>query len=139
MAVLAACADLGDLFLGRRVHEYSNRSGFGRNDRVSNTLIDMYVKCGCLDEARRVFEAMEGRSVVSWSAMIAGLAAHGEGEKALRLFSEMVRDGVRPNGVTFIGLLQACSHMGLVEQGREFFAIMAWFRKSSIMVVWLIF
>ncbi|EXB50999.1 hypothetical protein L484_023701 [Morus notabilis] len=124
VAVLAACADLGDLFLGRRIHEYSNRSGFGSNVRVSNTLIDMYVKCGCLEDARGVFDKMEERTVVSWSAMIAGLAMHGQAEEALKLFSTMIQVGVKPNGVTFIGLLHACSHMGLVDQGRKFFASM---------------
>ncbi|KAL5549410.1 hypothetical protein UlMin_004641 [Ulmus minor] len=124
VAVLAACADLGDLFLGRRIHEYSNRSGFGRNSRVSNTLIDMFIKCGCLDDAQTVFNKMEERTVVSWSAMINGLAMHGKAEEALRIFSEMIRVGMQPNEVTFIGLLHACSHMGLIDKGRQFFVSM---------------
>ncbi|KAJ6966061.1 pentatricopeptide repeat-containing protein [Populus alba x Populus x berolinensis] len=111
VSVLAACADLGDLDLGRSVHEYSTKSGFERNVHVCNTLIDMYVKCGCLENARRVFYEMEERTVVSWSAMIAGLAMHGQAD-------------VKPNGVTFIGLLHACSHMGLIDEGRRFFASM---------------
>ncbi|PON86323.1 DYW domain containing protein [Trema orientale] len=122
VAVLAACADLGDLYLGRRIHEYSSRSGFGKDVRVSNTLIDMYVKCGCLEDAQEVFHEMEERTVVSWSAMIQGLAIHGKAEEALRLFSEMIRAGVKPNWVTFLGLLHACSHMGLIDEGRNFFA-----------------
>jgi pentatricopeptide repeat protein len=124
VAVLAACADLGALDLGRRVHEYSNQSGFRRNVHISNTLIDMYLKCGCLANARRVFEEMEERTIVSWSAMIAGLAMHGQAEEALRLFSEMIQIGVKPNDVTFIGLLHACSHMGMIDKGREFFGSM---------------
>ncbi|XVF64553.1 hypothetical protein PTKIN_Ptkin09bG0177900 [Pterospermum kingtungense] len=122
VAVLAACADLGALELGRRVHEYLKKSGFGSNVRVLNTLIDMYVKCGCLEEAKRVFNEMEERTVVSWSAMIQGLAMHGQAQEALRVFSMMIEMGVVPNGVTFIGLLHACSHMGLVDQGRRFFS-----------------
>ncbi|KAK9152368.1 hypothetical protein Syun_010677 [Stephania yunnanensis] len=124
VAVLAACADLGALDLGRRVHEYSDGCGFRKNVRVCNTLIDMYIKCGCLEIARRVFDEMEERTVVSWSAMIGGFAMHGQGEEALKLFSKMSRIGIRPNEITFIGLLHACSHMGLVEEGREFFASM---------------
>ncbi|KAJ6314457.1 hypothetical protein OIU78_018019 [Salix suchowensis] len=124
VSVLAACADLGELDLGRSVHEYSTRSGFKRNVRVCNTLIDMYVKCGCLENARRVFDEMEERTVVSWSAMIAGLAMHGQAEEALWLFSEMIKLGMKPNGVTLIGLLHACSHMGLIDEGRRFFASM---------------
>lgn len=126
VAVLAACADLGDLDLGTRVHEYSDRSGFGRNVRIRNTLIDMYIKCGCVEVARRVFDGTleEERTVVSWSAMIGGHAMHGQGEAALELFRMMTQSGVRPNGVTFVGILHACSHMGLVEEGRRFFESM---------------
>ncbi|XP_059633194.1 pentatricopeptide repeat-containing protein At5g66520-like [Cornus florida] len=124
VAVLAACADLGSLDLGRRIHEYSNISGFGRNTRICNTLIDMYIKCGCLEAASRVFGDMEERTIVSWSAMIQGLAMHGQAEEAMRLFDKMIRIGVKPNGVTFIGILHACSHMGLINQGRMFFSSM---------------
>ncbi|XP_027148531.1 pentatricopeptide repeat-containing protein At5g66520-like [Coffea eugenioides] len=125
VAVLAACADIGALDLGRRIHEYSNRSGYQRNVRICNTLIDMYIKCGCLEAARVVFENMDERTIVSWSAMIQGLAMHGQAMEALELFSKMVQTGTKPNGVTFIGLLHACSHMGLVEKGREFFMSMS--------------
>ncbi|CAL5402622.1 unnamed protein product [Camellia sinensis] len=124
VAVLAACADLGALDLGRRIHDYSNQSGFGRNTHVCNTLIDMYIKCGCLEAARRVFDDMEERTIVSWSAMIQGLAMHGQAEEALKLFARMTRIGIKPNGVTFIGLLHACNHMGLIDEGRSFFAKM---------------
>lgn len=124
VAVLAACADLGALELGRRIHEYSNRSGFRRNVRICNTLIDMYIKCGCLEAARKVFEGMEERTIVSWSAMVQGLAILGQAEEALNFFSKMINDGIKPNGVTFIGLLHACSHMGLINEGRRFFASM---------------
>ncbi|XP_019449825.1 PREDICTED: pentatricopeptide repeat-containing protein At5g66520-like isoform X2 [Lupinus angustifolius] len=127
VAVLAACAELGDLEFGKRVyHRYAaaDAEGFRRNVLLSNTLIDMYVKCGCLEEGYRVFHAIEERTVVSWSSMIAGFAMHGQGEKALELYDEMIRCGVEPNHVTFVGLLHACSHMGLVDKGREFFAIM---------------
>lgn len=125
VATLAACADLGVLDLGRRIHEYSKKSGFERNIRICNTLIDMYIKCGCLEDSRIVFEEMEERTIVSWSAMIQGLSMHGLAEEALELFSDMIQTGTKPNGVTFIGLLHACSHMGLVEKGREFFASMS--------------
>uniref|UniRef100_A0A7N0VL34 DYW domain-containing protein n=1 Tax=Kalanchoe fedtschenkoi TaxID=63787 RepID=A0A7N0VL34_KALFE len=124
VSVLAACADLGALDLGRRIHEYSSTSGFGKNVCVSNTLIDMYVKCGFLEDAQKVFDGMEERTVVSWSAIIGGRAMHGQAAEALRLFNEMVGTGMKPNGVTFVGLLHACSHMGLVDLGRTFFMSM---------------
>ncbi|KAM7504316.1 hypothetical protein LguiB_003220 [Lonicera macranthoides] len=124
VAVLAACADLGALDLGKRIHKYSNQSGFKRNTRICNTLIDMYIKCGCLSDARTVFEEMEERTIVSWSAMIQGLAMHGQAEEALKLFSKKIEIGMKPNAVTFVGLLHACSHMGLINEGRRFFASM---------------
>ncbi|KAJ9543092.1 hypothetical protein OSB04_022799 [Centaurea solstitialis] len=125
VAVLAACADLGNLDLGKRIHEFSNESGFRENVRISNTLIDMYIKCGCLDSARSVFNEMEQRkTIVSWSAMIQGLAINGNGEEALELFHEMIRLRIKPNAVTFIGLLHACSHMGMVKEGQRFFTSM---------------
>ncbi|KAL8042287.1 hypothetical protein ABFX02_09G041300 [Erythranthe guttata] len=124
VAVLAACADIGTLDLGTRIHEYSDKSGFKKNIHISNTLIDMYIKCGCLDAAYRVFEGMKERTIFSWSAMIQGLAIHGKANEALELFFEMIQTGMKPNGVTFIGLLNACSHMGLINEGREFFSSM---------------
>lgn len=125
VAVLAACADLGALDLGSRIHAYSDKSGFNTNILISNTLIDMYIKCGCLEAAKDVFQGMKERTIVSWSTMIQGLALHGNADEALELFSRMTRAGMNPNGVTFIGLLNACSHMGLVNEGRAFFASMA--------------
>ncbi|KAG6406326.1 hypothetical protein SASPL_133926 [Salvia splendens] len=124
VAVLAACADLGDLDLGRWIHDYSDKSGFTENVLVCNKLIDMYIKCGCLQAAKDVFEGMKKRTVVSWSAMIQGLALHGNVDEALGLFSKMIQTGVKPNDVTFVGLLNACSHMGLINEGRAFFARM---------------
>ncbi|KAI3454287.1 hypothetical protein Pfo_010950 [Paulownia fortunei] len=124
VAVLAACADLGALDLGSRIHYYSDKSGFKRNIQICNTLIDMYIKCGCLKAARDVFEDMKGRTIVSWSAMIQGLAIYGKANEALELFFEMIQTGMKPNGVTFVGLLNACSHMGLINEGHAFFASM---------------
>lgn len=121
VAVLAACADLGALDLGTTIHEYSSNSGFRRNIHICNTLIDMYMKCGCLKEAREVFGSIKEPTVISWSAMIQGLAIHGQAEQALEFFSKMVQTGVRPNGVTFVGLLHACSHLGLINEGHAYF------------------
>ncbi|KAH0707429.1 hypothetical protein KY290_011984 [Solanum tuberosum] len=125
VAVFAACADLGALELGRKIHEYSNKSGFKRNVHICNTLIDMYIKCGCLEAAKAVFDEMKERTIVSWSAMIQGLAIHGHGDEALELFNEMIKMGMKPNEVTFLGILHACSHMGLINKGRELFTSMS--------------
>ncbi|KAF6145309.1 hypothetical protein GIB67_017020 [Kingdonia uniflora] len=123
VVVLAACADLGALDLGKRVHEYSNRCGFGRNVCICNTLIDMFIKCGCLEVANRVFSEMGDRTIVSWSAMIGGFTMHDGGEEALELFAKMNRIGNKPNGVTFVRILHACNHMGLlISEGHKFFS-----------------
>ncbi|XP_073145106.1 pentatricopeptide repeat-containing protein At5g66520-like [Henckelia pumila] len=124
VAVLAACADLGALDLGTRIHEYSNKNAFQRNIHICNTLIHMYMKCGCLKDAHEVFGSIKEPTVISWSAMIQGLAIHGQAEQALEFFSKMVQTGVRPNGVTFVGLLHACSHLGLINEGRTYFCSM---------------
>ncbi|KAL4185768.1 hypothetical protein AMTRI_Chr10g7610 [Amborella trichopoda] len=121
VSVLSACADMGALDLGRKLHLYIKRRGICSNIRVCNTLIDMYVKCGCLDKAREVFYEMQKRTVVSWSTMIMGLAVHGHGLEAFKLFDKMKEENVRPNRVTFVGILHACSHMGLVEEGLRLF------------------
>ncbi|KAG6479768.1 hypothetical protein ZIOFF_063242 [Zingiber officinale] len=84
----------------------------------------MYIKCGCLQLARQVFDEMAERTVVSWSAMIGGHAMHGQAEEALELFSKMEEASVEPNAVTFVGLLHACSHIGLLQEGRQFFRSM---------------
>ncbi|KAL3628976.1 hypothetical protein CASFOL_028022 [Castilleja foliolosa] len=124
VAILAACADLGALELGIRIHRYSDKCGFTRNNHISNTLIDMYIKCGCLEAAIDVFKNTDERTIFTWSTMIQGLAIHGKANEALKLFSEMIQTGTKPNGVTFVGILNACSHMGLINEGRSFFASM---------------
>ncbi|KAJ0614119.1 putative tetratricopeptide-like helical domain superfamily [Helianthus annuus] len=82
----------------------------------------MYAKCGELDRAKKVFDRMRKRNVITWSSMIGAYAVHGDTVNALDLLHEMKSQRVEPNGVTFVGLLYACSHAGLVEEGRKIFA-----------------
>ncbi|XP_023739829.1 pentatricopeptide repeat-containing protein At5g66520 [Lactuca sativa] len=124
VAVLAACADIGALDLGKKIHDSLNKKGFTTNIHICNTLIDMYIKCGCLESALTIFNNMEKRTIVSWSAMIQGLAINGKGEEAFKLYSQMIQSQIKPNGVTFIGLLHACSHMGMVKKGLQLFTNM---------------
>ncbi|XP_078446150.1 pentatricopeptide repeat-containing protein At5g39350-like [Wolffia australiana] len=112
-AVLPACAALGDLARGRRLHRLARRLGFSSQLTVRNALVDMYAKAGSLAEARRVFEEPGPRDVVTWTAMIGGCVLNGEGEEAIGLFSEMVWAGERPNSVTLVGLLAGCGERGL--------------------------
>jgi pentatricopeptide repeat protein len=122
VAVLPACAQLGSLELGRWIYAYCNMHKMLRKTYVCNALMEMYAKCGCIDQALQLFDGMAEKDVISWSTMIGGLAAHGRAKEAVRLFVEMEREGkVKPNGITFVGLLSACSHAGLLDQGLDYF------------------
>lgn len=124
-AVLSACAHAGALVFARSLHARLDKAGLRHLVAVGNALLDAYAKCGELEMARRVFYRwMEKRSVVSWTAMVAGLAMHGRGEEAVRVFREMEEQGTRPDGVAFVTLLYACSHGGLVEKGYHLFCMM---------------
>lgn len=125
VSVLLACSSLGALNLGQCVHSYvSRRHDLAMNGNVGNALVNMYVKCGNMVMAMRVFKMLKFKDIVSWSTMISGMAMNGNGKHALPLFSLMLIDGVSPDDVTFIGLLSACSHAGLVNQGLMFFKAM---------------
>ncbi|XP_065880784.1 pentatricopeptide repeat-containing protein At5g56310-like [Euphorbia lathyris] len=124
LAALSACADLGALELGEWIHNYIDKFSLHRTVPLCNALIDMYSKSGNIKRALEVFEDMKHRSVITWTTIIAGLALHGLGREALEMFSRMERAKVKPNGITFIALLSACSHVGLVEIGRSWFSKM---------------
>ncbi|XP_057953320.1 pentatricopeptide repeat-containing protein ELI1, chloroplastic-like [Malania oleifera] len=115
--VLAICADLAALVNGKQVHGLVIKYGFQLYLPVGNATIDMYAKCGCMDEAYLCFENMPFKNLVSWTSLIVGYGKHGLGLEALRTFDQMEKEGVVPNEVTFLGTLYACSHAGLVHQG----------------------
>lgn len=121
LGALSACAQAGALDVGRWVHRYIENSGIGMDVLLGNCLIDMYAKGGSLGGARRVFDGMSERSVVSWNCMISALAMHGLGEDAVYLFESMEKEGVEPDDITFLGVLSACAHSGLIDKGRRFF------------------
>ncbi|XAR50027.1 hypothetical protein NMG60_11004239 [Bertholletia excelsa] len=125
VVTLAACSALGELGFGKWVHSIGSNTALVHNISVCNSLIDMYAKCGALEEAHNIFDKMPKRNIVTWNVMILGLAVHGYAEKALVIFSEMLEEDLEtPNDVTFLGVLCACSHGGMVEEGRKFFASM---------------
>jgi pentatricopeptide repeat protein len=122
VAVLPACAQLGALELGRWIYAYCDRRGMLRKTYVRNALVEMYAKCGCVDQALQLFRGTPEKDVISWSTVISGLAAHGRAREAVALFAEMDGEGkVSPNGVTFVALLSACSHAGLLDEGLRYF------------------
>ena len=113
VSILCACANLGAMEIGIWVHRYWNQLGrHPMSVRLITGFIDMYAKCGCLGFAKQLFDEMPQRDIVSWNAMISGMAMNGDGENAIRLFSEMEKDGVRPDDVTFIAIFTACNHSG---------------------------
>jgi pentatricopeptide repeat protein len=124
--VLSACSTIGALDLGKWVETHASEKGLQHDVYVASALIDMYAKCGSLDDAVRVFESMPHKNEVSWNAMISALAFHGQAQEALSLFRRMSKDNgtVQPNDITFIGVLSACVHAGLVDEGRQLFESM---------------
>lgn len=124
LAALSACAQLGAVELGEWIHNYIEQYGLNTIVPLNNALIDMYAKSGKIGKALQVFENMKNKSVITWTTMIAGLALHGLGREALDMFSRMERARVKPNEITFIAILSACCHVGLVELGHRYFNIM---------------
>ncbi|XP_068314329.1 pentatricopeptide repeat-containing protein At4g21065-like [Pyrus communis] len=124
VSVLSACSDLGALELGKWVESYIEKEGIHKSVELCNALIDMFAKCGNVDKALKLFRNMSGRTIVSWTSVIDGLAMHGRGMEAIALFEEMIGTGVAPDDVAFLGLLSACSHSGLVERGKRYFSSM---------------
>ncbi|XP_066333887.1 pentatricopeptide repeat-containing protein At5g48910-like isoform X2 [Miscanthus floridulus] len=121
IGVLAAAADLGALELARWVGRFMEREGIGKSVTLCNALIDTLAKCGDVDGAVAVFQGMEERTVVSWTSVIDALAMEGRGKEAVAVFEEMKTAGVRPDDVAFIGVLTACSHAGMVDEGYGYF------------------
>lgn len=123
-SALSACAHLGSLEIGRTIHSYAKNQGQASSPHVVTAIIDMYAKCGSLQNSLEVFYKSQVKDIYCWNAMISGLALHGHGNAALKLFDEMRRNLIRPDDITFIGLLSACSHAGLVQEGCQLFGSM---------------
>lgn len=119
--VISACAHLGALELGSWVVKYMIENHIKLSISGYNSLIFMYAKCGSMRDAEKVFQGMEERDVVSYNTLIAGLAAHGNGNQALKFMSKMREEGLEADRITYIGVLTACSHAGLLKEGRQVF------------------
>lgn len=124
VSLLAACAHLGDLRLGQWASGYIAANHLPVGAALAGALVSMYARCGCVDEAREVFDGLTRPNVVAWTAMISGYGMHGRGAEAVALFQQMRRRGPPPNAVTFVAVLAACAHAGLVADGREAFESM---------------
>ncbi|OWM78808.1 hypothetical protein CDL15_Pgr002979 [Punica granatum] len=120
----SAAANMTNMILGKQIHGLVMRTGYSSETEISNVLITLYAKCGSIEDAEKEFKEMPERNEVSWNAIITGYSQHGLGNKALKLFEEMKRLGLRPNYVTFLGAISACSHVGLVNEGLDHFQSM---------------
>ncbi|KAI5348077.1 hypothetical protein L3X38_000964 [Prunus dulcis] len=120
-STIPACAHLTTLHLGKQLHGYIIRGGFEDNVFVASSLVDMYAKCGNIRIARWIFDKMEQHDMVSWTAMIMGYALHGHAPDAFSSFEQMEGEAVKPNYVSFMAVLTACSHAGLVDKAWKYF------------------
>ncbi|XP_004134955.1 pentatricopeptide repeat-containing protein At2g33760 isoform X1 [Cucumis sativus] len=124
VSLLSSCSQLGALDFGCWLHDYADGNGFDLNVVLGTSLINMYTRCGNVSKAREVFDSMKERNVVTWTAMISGYGMHGYGRQAMELFTEMRAYGPRPNNITFVAVLSACAHSGLIDDGRRVFSSM---------------
>ncbi|XVE89477.1 hypothetical protein DITRI_Ditri19aG0204300 [Diplodiscus trichospermus] len=123
-SIFGACASSGYLEQGKWVHAHMIKSGGEIVAFMGNTLLHMYAKSGSIEDAKKIFDRLVQRDVVSWNSMLTAYAQHGLGREAVRWFQEMLRTGVVPNEVTFLCLLTACSRAGLLDQGQYYFKLM---------------
>ncbi|XP_031488351.1 pentatricopeptide repeat-containing protein At3g49170, chloroplastic [Nymphaea colorata] len=124
-SLLSAAASLGAMTIGQQLHCQLSKSGLSSDPCVGNSLISMYSRCGNVEDAFKVFSRMAVRNLISWTSIIMGLAKHGYAIETLEIFDQMIESGIRPNEVTFIGVLSACGHAGLVDEGWEYFNSMS--------------
>lgn len=123
-AALSACANLPALHYGKEIHGIMIKGAFNTDIFAESALVDMYAKCGNLNIARRVFNMMQGKNEVAWNSIIAAYGNHGCLEESLALFHKMLENGIRPDHVTFLGIISACGHTGQVDVGVRYFRFM---------------
>lgn len=122
---LSACSQLGALDEGIWIHHYIERHNLSLDVVMGTALVDLYAKCGNITRALQVFQEIPQRNCLTWTAIICGLAHHGNAHDAISYFSKMIYSGLRPDEITFLGVLSACCHGGLVEEGRKYFSQMS--------------
>lgn len=120
VSILEACSSQTTLYKGHQIHAGVIHSSLSHDNKVETALVNMYAKCGSLKDAETVFHTMSIRNIVSWTVIITAYAQHGRGKDSLHLFNQMLEEGLIPNRATFVSIISACSHAGLVDEVRYF-------------------
>ncbi|KAL6311380.1 hypothetical protein AAG906_022971 [Vitis piasezkii] len=120
-SLLSGAASIGAMGKGEQIHGPLLKGGYKSNQCICNALISMYSRCGNIEAAFQVFNEMEDRNVISWTSMITGFAKHGFATRALEMFHQMLETGTKPNEITYVAVLSACSHVGMISEGQKHF------------------
>ncbi|KAL8228735.1 hypothetical protein R6Q57_013635 [Mikania cordata] len=122
--VLSSCACVSGLSQGEWIHAYIDRNKIEVGGFLATALVDMYSKCGCIEKASEIFDKTSKKDISTWNSIITGLGLHGYGGSAVETFYELLADGFKPNDVTFVSVLSACSRSGLLDEGYKMFELM---------------
>ncbi|XP_072959213.1 pentatricopeptide repeat-containing protein At1g18485 [Typha angustifolia] len=120
-SALMSCTQLSAVRLGKETHCFALKASCSEDAFVGSSIIDMYAKTGFIEQARIFFDRMKNKDAVPWNVMLTGYGINGSGNEAINLYNEMQREGIKPDGFTYVGLLMACSHSGMVEEGLNYF------------------
>ncbi|GAV78299.1 PPR domain-containing protein/PPR_2 domain-containing protein, partial [Cephalotus follicularis] len=123
-SVLGAIGIISALEEGKQIHALVLKNGHISNICIQNGIVSMYARGGAIRESKKVFSTMDEHDVISWNSLLSGCAHHGYGEEAIELFEQMTETGIKPNSTTFLTVLSACSHVGLVDKGLKYFNLM---------------
>ncbi|KAK9220790.1 hypothetical protein WN944_009214 [Citrus x changshan-huyou] len=125
VSLVSACTSLINVRAGESIHSYAVVNGLELDVALGTALVEMYSKCGHVERAFKVFNLMREKNLQSWTIMISGLADNGRGNDAISLFDKMIQTGLKPDSISFSAILSACSHLGLVDEGKNYFDEMA--------------
>jgi len=123
-SILSVCSAMMALEQGEQIHAQTIKTGFLSDVVVNSALVNMYNKCGCIEDATKAFVEMSTRTLVTWTSMISGYSQHGRPQEAIQLFEDMRFAGIKPNEITFVSVLSACSYAGLADEAERYFNMM---------------
>ncbi|XP_061337934.1 pentatricopeptide repeat-containing protein At4g13650-like [Gastrolobium bilobum] len=122
-STLSAAGITSALNAGKKIHALILKYGYSSNLNVQNGLVSMYARCGSIPDSKKIFSSMNEHDVISWNSLLSGYAHHGHGREVVELFEKMRRTKVKPNNTTFLAVLTACSHVGMVDKGLQYFEL----------------